>query len=68
MDGRLRCGFGRDGGLTLKDDDAVGEVGGHDEVVLDDERRLLRVQDKALDDLTRNDTLLRIQEPRYGAA
>ena len=60
--GHLRRRFGRDGGLTLEHDDAVREVGGHDEVVLDDERGLLGVQDEALDDFARDDTLLGIQE------
>ena len=58
-----RVGGGRDGGLALEHDDAVGEVGRHDEVVLDDERCFLRVQHEALDDLARDDTLLRVQEP-----
>ena len=37
-------GHGGHRGLAVVDDHAVGQVGGHDEVVLDDERGLLRVQ------------------------
>lgn len=40
-----RCSSGN-GRLTLKHDDTVGQVGGHDEIVLDDERSLLGVQDE----------------------
>ena len=58
----VRVSGGRDGGLALEHDDAVREVGRHDEVVLDDERSLLGVQDEALDDFARDDTLLGIQE------
>ena len=43
----LRRSSGLNGGLTLEHDDTVGEVGGHDEVVLDDEGRLFRVEDEA---------------------
>lgn len=39
----LRCGGGGYSGFTLKDNDTVGEVSGHDEIVLDDECRLLRM-------------------------
>ncbi len=42
----------------------VGKVGGHDEVVLYDEPRLLSVQDKPLDDLGGDKSLLRIQVRR----
>ena len=35
------------GGLTLEDDDAVGEVSSHDEIVLDNEGGLLRVENEA---------------------
>ena len=61
-EGYARSGGGSDGGLTLEHDDTVGEVGGHDEVVLDDEGGLLCVQDEALDDLAGNNTLFGIQE------
>ncbi len=50
--------------LSRVDDDAVREVGGHDEVVLHDEGRLLRVQDEALDDLRRHDALLGVEVGR----
>ncbi|KAI3494682.1 hypothetical protein L1887_40498 [Cichorium endivia] len=53
-----------DGWLTLVDNHAVGEVGGHDDVVLDDHGRLARVDDEALDDARRNDTLLRVEVRR----
>ena len=43
----LRRSSGLNGGLTLEHDDAVGKIGGHDEVVLDDERRLLCVEDES---------------------
>ena len=33
--------------LTLKDDDAISQICGHDEIVLDDERRFLGVQNKS---------------------
>ena len=36
-----------DSGLAVKDDNAVGQVRGHDEVVLHNERRLLGVQDES---------------------
>jgi hypothetical protein len=57
--GRLRARV--DGGLTVEDDDAVGEVSGHDEIVLDDEGGLLGVHDEALDDARGDDTLLRVE-------
>jgi hypothetical protein len=48
--------------LTLEDNDPVGEVGCHDEIVLDDERSLLRVQDETLDNLGGDNTLLGVEE------
>ena len=39
------------GGLAFVDDDAVGQVRRHDEIVLHDERSLLGVHDEALDHL-----------------
>jgi hypothetical protein len=39
----------------------VSEVGGHDEVVLDDEGGLLGVQDVSLDHLRGGDALLTVQ-------
>ena len=53
-EGLRRAGRGLDGGLALEDDDAVGQVGGHDEVVLHDESGLFSVQDEALDHLNLN--------------
>ena len=57
-------GVGVDAGLAVEDDDPVGEVGGHDEVVLDDEGRLLGVHDEALDDARGDDTLLGVEVGR----
>lgn len=53
--------MGVDARLAIKDNDAVRQVGGHDEIVLDDEGGLLRVHDEALDDTRGDDTLLRIE-------
>ena len=53
-----------DTGLTVKDNDTVGEIGSHDEIVLDDEGRLLGVHDVSLDDSRGNDTLLGIEVGR----
>ena len=41
----LRCSGGSHGRLTLEYDDAVSQVCGHNEVVFDDEGRLLSVED-----------------------
>lgn len=57
----LRIGDGRDGGDTLKDDHTVSHVGGHDEIVLNNEGGLLGVEDEPLDDLGSHDTLLRVE-------
>ena len=43
----LRCSSGSDSGFTLEDNDTIGEIGGHDEIVLDDEGGLLRVENKS---------------------
>ena len=40
---------------------AVGEVGGHDEIVLHHERRLLGVHDEPLDDLRAGNALLTVE-------
>lgn len=45
-----RVGMSIDTRLAVKDNDTVGEVGGHDEVVLHDESSLLGVHDESLDD------------------
>ena len=55
---------GVDGGLTVEDNDTVSKVGGHDEIVLDDESGLLGVHDETLDDTSSNDTLLGVQVGR----
>jgi len=47
--------------LAIKDDNAIGEVRGHDKIVLDDESSLLGVHDESLDDATCNDTLLGVE-------
>lgn len=54
-------GAGVDGGLAVEDDDAVGEVGRHDEVVLDDEGGLLAVHDEALDYAGGDDALFGVE-------
>lgn len=43
--------------LSVVDDDSVGEVGSHDEVMFNDECGLLSVQDEPLDELRARDTL-----------
>ncbi len=57
-------GPGVNGWLAVKDDDTVGEIGGHDEIVLDDERCLLAVHDESFDDSGGNDTLLGVEVRR----
>ena len=47
--------------LTLVDDDLIGEVRGHNEVMLDDETALFRVHNEALDDASAEQSLLRVQ-------
>jgi hypothetical protein len=54
-----------DGGPTVKDHDAVGEVGGHDKVVFHDERRLFGMQNEPLDGLGADQTLLRVKIPIF---
>ena len=46
--GLWRCCRGCDSWLTLKYYDTIGEVCRHDEVVLDDERGFLRVQNESV--------------------
>jgi hypothetical protein len=60
--GRLGARVNR--GLTVEDDDAVGKVSGHDEIVLDDESGLLGVHDEALDDTRGDNTLLGVEVGR----
>lgn len=58
----LGCvGVRLDGRLAVEDDDTVGKVGCHDEIVLDDEGGLLGVHDEALDDTRGDNTLLGIE-------
>lgn len=59
-----RVGMSINTRLAVKHNDTVGEVGGHDEVMLDDESRTLGVHDEALDDSSGDDTLLRIKVRR----
>jgi len=62
--GQQRLRLARDGrhrGLAIVDDDAVGQVGGHDEVVLHNERRLLGVHDEALDHLQVTESVERVR-------
>lgn len=61
QEGLRRVGMGVDTRLSVEDDDTVGEVGGHDEIVFDDECGLLGVHDEALDDTGGNDTLLGVK-------
>ena len=56
-----RSGPGLDSRCTVKDDDSVGEISSHDEIVLDDESRSLRAHDKLLDHLTGDNTLFRVE-------
>lgn len=57
-------GVGIDTRLAIEDNDAVGKVSGHDEIVLDNEGGLLGVHDETLDDARGNDTLLRVEVGR----
>ena len=41
-----RVGGGVDAGISLKHDDPVSQVGGHDEIVLHNKSRLLGVEDE----------------------
>ena len=60
-EGLRLVGMGIDTRLAVEDDDTVGEIGGHDEIVLDDEGRLLGVHDEPLNDAAGNNTLLGIE-------
>ena len=57
-------GVGINTRLTVEDNDTVCKVGGHDEIVLDDESGLLGVHDEPLDDAGGNDTLLGVEVGR----
>lgn len=54
-------GVGIDTGLAVEDNDTIGKVSGHDEIVLDDEGSLLGVHDESLDDTRGHNTLLGIE-------
>ncbi|KAI6772291.1 hypothetical protein HG530_003249 [Fusarium avenaceum] len=56
--------MGVDTGLSVEDNNTIGKVGGHDEIVLDNESSLLGVHDESLDDSRSNDTLLGIKVGR----
>jgi len=60
-EGFRRIGTSVNGWLAIKDNDAVGEVRGHDEIVLDNKGSLLGVHDEALDDASSNDTLFGVE-------
>lgn len=47
-----------DSWLALVNDDLVGQIGGHDEIVFYDEGCLFVVDDESLDDSSADDTLL----------
>lgn len=51
-------------GLAVKDNDTIGKIGGHGEIVLNDEGSLLGVHDETLDDSRSNNTLLRVKVGR----
>ena len=55
------AGPGLYGWLSVKDDDAVGKICGHDEIVLYDEGCLLGMHDESFNDSSGNDTLLGIK-------
>lgn len=58
----LGCvGVSIDTRLSVKDNDTIGKIGGHDEIVLDNKGRLFGVHDESLDDSRGNDTLLGIE-------
>jgi len=54
-------GAGLETWLTVEDDDSVGQVCGHNKIVLDDKGSLLGVHDEALDDTRGDDTLFRVE-------
>lgn len=55
----VRSGF--DARLTIEDDDSVGEICGHDEIVLNNESGFLGVHDEPFDDAGGDDTLLGVK-------
>ena len=61
--GDVRSGRGGDRGLALKDNDTVGKVGCHDEIVLDNESGLLRMQDESTTEFRLKNPLCMINGP-----
>lgn len=61
ISGDSRSSPSLDGGRTVEDDDSVGQICSHDEIVLDDECGSLRAHDELLDNLTCDNTLLRVE-------
>lgn len=59
-----RSGPSLDSRCTVKHNDSVRKIRGHDEIVLDNKCRTFRTHDKLLDDFTGNDTLLGIEVRR----
>lgn len=57
-------GVGIDTWLTVENDNSVGEIGCHDEIVLNDESSFLGVHDETLNDTRGNDTLLGVKVGR----
>jgi len=47
--------------LSIEDNNLISEVCGHDEVVFDNEGRLLGVHDESLDDTTGDNTLFGVE-------
>lgn len=47
--------------LAIVNDNLIGKVGSHDEIVLDDERCTSRRQDETLDDFRGSDTLFGVK-------
>ena len=59
---RLRSASSRfNGRCSLEDNDSVGKISGHDEIVLDDESSLLGMHNEPLDHFGAHHTLLRVQ-------
>ena len=47
--------------LSIKDNDSIGEVCRHEEIVLDDESGFLAMHDESFDDASGHDTLFRVE-------
>lgn len=59
-----RVGHALHAGLSLVDDDLIGQVGRHDEVVFDHKGSLLVVEDEPLEHSRADDSLLAVQVGR----